>query len=64
MIPTLKASMLALVIGNLVLNNLSALAMGSVSIVFLGSFIVVSVKNDNEGMMKWIFYNSNQVSEK
>jgi hypothetical protein len=30
---------LALVIGNLVLNNLSALAMGSVSIVFLGSFL-------------------------
>jgi len=54
----------ALVIGNLVLNNLSALAMGSVSIVFLGSFLVVSVKNDNKGMMKWIFYNSNQVSEK
>ena len=56
--------MLALVIGNLVLSNLSALAMGSVSIVFLGSFLVVFVKNDNEGMMKWIFYNSNQVSEK
>ena len=56
--------MLALVIGNLVLNNLSALAMGSVSIVFLGSFLVVSVKNDNEEIMKWIFYNSNQVSEK
>jgi len=55
---------LALVIGNLVLSNLSALAMGSVSIVFLGSFLVVSVKNDNKGMMKWIFYNSNQVSEK
>ena len=56
--------MLALVTGNLVLNNLSAFAMGSVSIVFLGSFLVVSVKNDNKGMMKWIFYNSNQVSEK
>ena len=56
--------MLALVIGNLVLSNLSALAMGSVSIVFLGSFLVVSVKNDIKGMMKWIFYNSNQVSEK
>ena len=56
--------MLALVIGNLVLSNLSALAMGSVSIVFLGSFLVVSIKNDNEGMMKWIFYNSNQVSKK
>ena len=56
--------MLALVVGNLVLSNLSALAMGSVSIVFLGSFLVVSVKNDNKGMMKWIFYNSNQVSEK
>ena len=56
--------MLALVIGNLVLNNLSALAMGLFSIVFLGSFLVVSVKNDNKGMMKWIFYNSNQVSEK
>jgi hypothetical protein len=56
--------MLALVIGNLVLNNLSALAMGSASIVFLGSFLVVSVKNDNKGMMKWISYNSNQVSEK
>jgi len=54
----------ALVIGNLVLSNLSALAMGSVSIIFLGSFLVVSVKNDNKGMMKWIFYNSNQMSEK
>ena len=64
MILTLRDSVLALVIGNLVLNNLSALVMGSVSIVFLGSFLVVSVKNDNEGMMKWIFYNSNQVSEK
>jgi hypothetical protein len=55
---------LALVIGNLVLSNLSALAMGSVSIIFLGSFLVVSVKNDNKGMMKWIFYNSDQMSEK
>ena len=56
--------MLALVIGNLALNNLSAFAMGSVSTVFIGSFIVVSIKNDNKGMMKWIFYNGNQVSEK
>ena len=56
--------MLALIIGNLVLDNLSAFVMGSVSIVFLGSFLVVSIKNDNQGMMKWIFYNGNQVSEK
>jgi hypothetical protein len=55
---------LALVIGNLVLNNLSAFAMGSVSIIFLGSFLAVSIKNDNKGMMKWIFYNGNQMSEK
>ena len=64
MILTSRDSVLALVIGNLVLNNLSALVMGSVSIIFLGSFLVVSIKNDNEGMIKWIFYNSNQVSEK
>ena len=52
--------MLALTIGNLVLDNLSLLALGSVSIVFIASFLFVSVKNDTNGMMSWIFHSNNE----
>ena len=51
--------MFALIVGNLVLDNLSALVLGSVSIIFLGSFLFVSMNNDNKGMMRWIFNSNN-----
>ena len=47
--------MLALTLGNLELSNASALVLSLVSLLFITSFIFVSVKNDNEGLMKWMF---------
>ena len=47
--------MLALTLGNLELSNVSAAVLSLVSLLFLASFIFVSVKNDNEGLMKWMF---------
>ena len=48
---------IALIIGNLEISNASAAFLLGISILFLGSFVLVSLKNDNEGMMKWIFEN-------
>jgi len=50
-------SSIALIIGHLEISNASAAFLLSISILFLGSFVLVSLKNDNEGMMKWIFEN-------
>ena len=50
-------SFIALIIGYLEISNASAAFLLSISILFLGSFVLVSLKNDNEGMMKWIFEN-------
>ena len=48
---------IALIIGYLEISNASAAFLLGISILFLGSFVLVSLKNDNEGMMKWIFEN-------
>ena len=50
-------SSIALIIGYLEISNASAAFLLGISILFLGSFVLVSLKNDNEGMMKWIFEN-------
>tara|TARA_B100000424_G_scaffold256770_1_gene237061 strand:+ start:554 stop:733 length:180 start_codon:yes stop_codon:yes gene_type:complete len=50
-------SPIALSIGYLEISNISAAFLLGISLLFLGSFIIVSLKNDNEGMMKWIFEN-------
>ena len=50
-------SCIALSIGYLEISNGSAAFLLSISVLFLGSFVLVSLKNDNEGMMKWIFEN-------
>ena len=47
--------MFALTLGNLELSNASAATLSLVSLLFLASFIFVSVKNDNEGLMRWMF---------
>ena len=51
--------MFALTLGNLELSNASAAILSLVSLLFLVSFIFVSVKNDNEGLMKWMFTDPN-----
>ena len=51
--------MLGLTVGNLTLSNLSIFALGMASVVFLCSFFLVSIKNDNRGMMRWIFEKNN-----
>ena len=48
-------SHIALSIGYLEISNASAAFLLGISFLFLGSFVIVSLKNDNEGMMKWIF---------
>ena len=48
---------IAFIIGYLEISNASAAFLLGISILFLGSFVLVSLKNDNEGMMKWIFEN-------
>tara|TARA_B100000902_G_scaffold312193_1_gene302268 strand:- start:381 stop:560 length:180 start_codon:yes stop_codon:yes gene_type:complete len=50
-------SPIALSIGYLEISNVSAAFLLGISLLFLGSFVLVSLKNDNEGMMKWIFEN-------
>ena len=55
--------MLALTVGNLALSNLSIFALGIASIVFVCSFFLVSIKNDNRGMMRWIFEKNNITDE-
>ena len=50
-------SPIALSIGYLEISNVSAAFLLVFSLLFLGSFVVVSLKNDNDGMMKWIFEN-------
>ena len=55
--------LIALTIGYLEISNASAIILLITSILFLGSFVLVSIKNDNEGMMRWIFDNKNKESE-
>ena len=51
--------MLALTVGNLTLSNFSIFVLGMASAVFLCSFFLVSIKNDNREMMRWIFEKKN-----
>ena len=51
-------TLLTINIGFLEISNVSAIFLLVVSLLFLGSFILVSLKNDNEGMMRWIFEKS------
>ena len=51
----MSRTMLALTLGNLELSNVSAAVLSLFSLLFVASFIFVSVKNDNEGLMKWMF---------
>ena len=50
-------SLIALSIGYLEISNVSAAFLLGISLLFLGCFFIVSLKNDNDGMMKWIFEN-------
>ena len=43
--------------GNLEISEVSAAVLIGVSVVFLVSFGIVSLKNDSKGMMEWIFDN-------
>ena len=52
--------MLAFAVGNLVLDNISALVLGLASLIFIGSFLFVSITNDNKGMLRWIFNSNDQ----
>ena len=48
-------------LGNLEISTISAVVLSAVSLLFLVSFAVVSIKNDSKGMMEWMFENkSNQ----
>ena len=48
-------------LGNLEISTASAVVLSAVSLLFLVSFAVVSIKNDSKGMMEWMFENkSNQ----
>ena len=44
-------------LGNLEISTVSAVVLIFVSLLFLVSFAVVSLKNDSKGMMKWMFEN-------
>ena len=46
---------LALTLGHLQISNIGAVFLIVSSLVFLGSFIFVSLNSDNQGMMAWIF---------
>ena len=54
--------LLTLSLGNLEISELSAAVLITVSLVFLASFAIVSLKNDSKGMMEWMF--DNKASEK
>ena len=49
--------LLTLSLGNLEISELSAAILIIVSLMFLVSFGIVSVKNDSKGMMEWMFDN-------
>lgn len=51
--------LLTLSIGNLEISEISAAVLAIVSLAFLVSFGIVSLKNDSKGMMEWMFDNKN-----
>ena len=54
--------LLTISLGNLEISEISAAALVTVSLLFLVSFAIVSLKNDSKGMMEWIF--DNKTNEK
>ncbi len=54
--------LLTLSLGNLEISEISAAILIIVSLLFLVSFGIVSLKNDSKGMMEWIF--DNKANEK
>ena len=50
--------LLTLSLGNLEISEISAAVLITVSLVFLVSFGIVSLKNDSKGMMEWMFDNT------
>ena len=54
--------LLTISLGNLEISEISAAALVTVSLLFLVSFAIVSLKNDSKGMMEWMF--DNKASEK
>ena len=49
--------LLTISLGNLEISEISAAVLAIVSLAFLVSFGIVSLKNDNKGMMEWMFDN-------
>lgn len=47
--------MVGLLVGNLEISNASAVSLVVVSLFFLVCFVIVSLKNDSQGMMEWMF---------
>ena len=54
--------LLTLSLGNLEISEISAAILIIVSLLFLVSFGIVSLKNDSKGMMEWMF--DNKTNEK
>tara|TARA_B100000073_G_C23663955_1_gene545805 strand:- start:120 stop:302 length:183 start_codon:yes stop_codon:yes gene_type:complete len=50
-------ALLTLSVGNLEISEISAAVLITVSLFFLASFTIVSLKNDSQGMMEWMFDN-------
>ena len=54
------STLLALTLGHLQISNMSAAVLVTSSLIFLGCFVYVSINNDNQGMMNWIFSKKNR----
>jgi DMSO/TMAO reductase YedYZ heme-binding membrane subunit len=52
-----STELLTISLGNLEISEISAAALLIVSLIFLTSFAIVSLKNDSKGMMEWMFDN-------
>ena len=57
-----SAELLTISLGNLEISEISAAVLVTVSLLFLVSFAIVSLKNDSKGMMEWMF--DNKANEK
>ena len=55
----ISKDLLTISLGNLEISEISAAVLAIVSLAFLVSFGIVSLKNDNKGMMEWMFDNKN-----
>ena len=52
--------LLTISLGNLEISEISAAALVTVSLLFLVSFAIVSLKNDSKEMMEWMFDNKDR----